>query len=270
MRSSVSKKFKLVKRNDQRTVTAGFNDNTIAPELTLTEPRISSPSENIQRITSDEAKLLQEIAGNPNVIGVFDSGEHYINPVHLRPELEAVVNRQRMNRDIPQNGPFTAEQSSDFKRYAQSLVSDNELLIKLCKTLINQKQMLIQERAELINENQQRINQEIFAEKQAKISKIVQLMQKKGLVEPSKQAYSSKVTELMDVDDNSLLQIINLVKQVPSSFTKTAANNNNSYYSEQNSAVPPILIRDRSNEVSIKDRLQSELESFPWGKTGHR
>ena len=267
MRSVVSKKYKLVKRNDEFQVKAGYSDATIAPELVSDTPRISSPSENIQRITPEEAKLLQEIAGNPNVTSIMDSGEHYINPVHLRPELEAVINRQRMNRDIPNNGPFTAESANDFKRYAQDIVQQNQQLIKLCKTLIEQKQMLIRDRAELMNEQQSIRNERIYAEKQTKISKVVQLMQRKGLVDQSEQAYASKVNELMTVDDNSLLQIINLVRQVPSSV-KLAQKN---YYSEPEQGTPVLFFPDKTNnDLSPKQRLQSELESFPWGTTGHR
>lgn len=253
------KKFRLKRK-------AGYNDALLAPDLVSNEPRISSPSTNIQMLSAEEAQLIRDIAGNPAVVDVDTEGNHYLNPVHLRPEFEAILNRTRMNRDIPDNGPYYAEQSGNIRQSSSTI----ETLESICKTLFAQKQRLIAERNDLMEVVAEQRKEKVITAKAKKIQALATSMQAKGLLPKTREAYASKVRELAHIEDEAFIFLQNLVNEAPITQAKSDESrlvqaSNQSLLGFDDSAF--LMNNGQERLPSTGNTIGDKLKQLPWGSS---
>lgn len=256
----MSTNFKQFLHNKKK-VSAGYNDATIAPDLVNeNEERLSSIYENLQYVTEEEVKLIQEMTGNPESITYDDSGEPFVTPIHLEPEIEALINRTRSDRDIPNNGPFYAN-DQERKTYASNLESENDLLKNTLRKVLARNRVLCEERVSLYSMLDEQKMMRVAELKTQQAKSVASLMQIKGMIPSGPDSLKKKMAELSTLPTEGFLAVKELALQAPTPqnnkpISRFAGNGNVNGYTTQmlNNGV---MTGPQSSQGTLEDRLKN-------------
>ena len=243
-----------------RSVTSGYNDSVIAPELVSKDSRISSEYGNLQYISKDEVDLVKGLTGIDDSVSFDDAGEAYVTPIHLEPEIEAVLNKNRSDRVIPNNGPFYADQNGR-KVQASEVLNENVMLKTALKKALARNQYLLAERVDMMNQLNELKLVEVLRIKTSQVKSLATLMQKKGMIDGSDNSLHVKIGELSNLDNNAFLAIKQLVLTTPNHKQVRASQSH-----PQLSGLFNTQLYNRPHTQDTPD-IASRLTQLPWNRT---
>lgn len=168
----------------------------------------------------------------------------------------------------------TAKSDNQMIKLAQQVESLQNQVKKLTaahEEALNGKKQAIEMAIQLRNRLAEYENERMLLARAKRINSITKLMQEKGMIEPTPEAYKKQLGDLCEMDDNALDSWKRLVLQAPSRLNPVVASDKKTSSSKFGSMNKTFYIPDSDEKTMEKmnpSGVKNIFENLPWSGPG--